>query len=150
MNVNALSKAQPWGLTVLRIMTGIIFFMHGYQKLTVFGVAGFSGFLGQLGVPLTGVAAVVVIAVELLGGLALIAGLGTRLVSLPLAVNMLVALLLVQLPAGFFVDKGGSEFVLLLLAATIALFLNGSGALALENLLLRRQPAAHSAVTDAA
>lgn len=150
MNLNALSKAQPWGLTILRIVTGFVFFMHGYQKITEFGVAGFSGFLGQLGVPVSGVAAVIVIAVELLGGLALILGLGTRLVSIALAVNIFVALVLVHLPAGFFATDGGYEFVLTLFAACVALVLSGGGALALDNLLPSRGTAARRATPDLA
>lgn len=147
MNATAWNRMQPWGLTVLRIMTGLIFLVHGWQKITMFGVAGFSGFLSQVGVPAASVAAVVVIAVELLGGLALILGLGTRYVAIPLAIDMLVALLAVHLPAGFFVDAGGYEFVLLLLGASLALFFSGGGALALDRLVWRRSSPAQTART---
>lgn len=145
MNTTALNRMQPWGLTVLRIVTGIIFLLHGWQKIAMFGVAGFGGFLGQLGVPAASLMAVVVIAVELLGGLALILGLGTRYVAIPLAIDMLVALLTVHLPAGFFVESGGYEFVLLLLGASVALFLSGGGALALDNLVRKRITTARTA-----
>jgi putative oxidoreductase len=134
MNLNA-GGTREWGLTVLRIVTGIVFFAHGLQKLTEFGVGGFAGFLTSLGIPLPGVFAVIVIAVELLGGLALILGLGTRWVALPLAIDMLVALFTVHLPNGFFAQNNGYELVLILLAASVALALTGSGALALDNLL---------------
>lgn len=127
-----------WGLALIRIVTGLIFFVHGMQKITQFGIGGFAGFLTQLGIPAATLAAVVVIAVEVLGGLALILGLGTRWVAIPLAFNMLVALLTAHLAAGFFVQNGGYEFVLLLLAASIALILGGSGAFALDNVLGRR------------
>src|SRR3712207_2186784 len=103
MFVNTRPSTQAWGLTVLRIVTGIIFVMHGWQKIAMFGLAGFTGFLTELGVPAPGIAAVIVIAVEVVGGLALILGLGTRWVAIPLALDMLVALLTVHLAAGFFV-----------------------------------------------
>ena len=84
------------------------------------------------------------IAVEVVGGLALILGLGTRWVAIPLAIDVLVALFTVHLPAGFFVSDGGYEFVLLLLAANVTFMLSGSGAAALENLVWRRGGTARS------
>lgn len=141
MNNRLLGTNPAYGLAVLRVITGIIFFVHGLQKITQFGVGGFTGFLTQQGIPLPAVAAVVVIAVELLGGAALILGLGTRLVALPLAFDMLVALITVHLPAGFFVQDGGYEFVLLMLAASVTLALAGGGALALDNLMPTRRGA---------
>ena len=132
---------SAWALAVLRIVTGIVFLMHGWQKLALMGVGGFAGFLGQLGIPGAEIAAVVVTAVEVIGGLALILGIGTRWVAIPLAFDMLVALFTVHLPAGFFASEGGYELVLLLLAASVALILGGSGALALENVVRRRRVA---------
>lgn len=146
MNIASWNRTQPWGLTVLRVVTGLIFLIHGWQKITMFGLAGFTGFLTQLGVPGASVAAVVVIAVELLGGLALILGLGTRYVTIPLAITALVALLTVHLPAGFFASDGGYEFVLLLLVACVTLALSGGGALALDDLVRGRFGRATSAV----
>ncbi len=133
----------PWGLTVLRVVTGLIFFMHGLQKLGQ-GVGGVTQFLTQLGIPAPSIAAVLLIAVELLGGLALILGLGTRWVAIPLIIDMLVALFTVHLPNGFFAQNGGYEFVLLLGAASVALALAGGGAAAVDNIFDRRraQPAA--------
>ncbi len=126
---------QPqWGIALLRIVTGIIFFVHGWQKLFTFGYAGTSGAFAGMGVPLPEIAAALVIAVELLGGLALIVGFLTRLVALPLAINMLAALFLIHLSSGFFAQNGGYEFVLLLAAASLSLFFLGAGALALDNL----------------
>ena len=141
MNLNIRTQTQPWGLTVLRIVTGVIFLMHAWQKLAIFSIPGFTGFLAQAGVPAPGSAAVVVIAVELIGGVALVLGLGTRWAALLLAFDMLVALLTVHLPGGFFVPEG-IEFVLLLLAANVALALAGSGALALDAILPGRRSTA--------
>ena len=68
-----------WGVVPLRAVVGVVFVVHGTQKLFGFGLAGTAGFLGSLGIPLPTVAAAVVIAVELLGGLALLLGAGTRI-----------------------------------------------------------------------
>jgi len=139
--LNTRTYNPAWGLTVLRIVTGVVFLMHGWQKLAMMGVGGFAGFLGQLGIPGAEVAAVVVTAVEVIGGLALILGIGTRWVAIPLAFDMLVALFTVHLANGFFASEGGYELVLLLFAASVALILGGSGALALENAVRGRRAA---------
>src|SRR5688500_12479429 len=128
------TQQTQWGIAILRIVTGIIFFLHGWQKLFEMGHDGVTGFFTSLSIPLPAVAAAIVIAVELLGGLALILGFLTRLVSIPLGITMLVALATVHLKAGFFAGNGGYEFVLLLAAASAALFFLGSGAFALDNL----------------
>jgi putative oxidoreductase len=117
---------RPWGITVLRVVTGVIFLMHGWQKLTVFRVNGVTGMFTNLGVPLPNIFAIIVIAVELVGGAMLIIGLGTRWAALLIAIDMVVAILLVHLKNGFFSPKG-VEHPLSLLAATICLVLAGSG-----------------------
>lgn len=145
MNTTTLNRMQPWGLTVLRILTGIIFLMHAWQKITMFGLAGFTGFLTSLGVPAASFMAMVVIALELLGGIALVLGLGTRYVTLPLAFSMLVALFTAHLPSGFFASDGGYELVLLLMGVCVALFFTGSGAFALDNIVRGRLSPARTA-----
>ena len=124
---------QSIGVAVLRIVTGIIFFAHGWQKMFDMGLAGVGGFFGSIGIPLPEVSAALVIALELVGGLLLILGLGTRWVAIPLAITMLVALFTVHLANGFFASNGGYEFVLTLFGTTVALALTGSGAYALDN-----------------
>ncbi len=114
------------GVLPLRIVVGLVFVVHGAQKLFVFGLADTAGFLGSLGIPLPTVAAAALIAVELLGGLALLLGAGTRIVAAVLAADMLVAILTVHVRGGFFVPDG-IEFVLTLLGACLALVGLGAG-----------------------
>lgn len=64
---------------------------------------------------------------------ALILGLGTRWIALPLALDVLTATLLVHVKNGLFAQNGGYELTLLLGAACLALASLGSGALALDN-----------------
>ncbi|NTW04264.1 MAG: DoxX family protein [Oscillochloris sp.] len=131
-----------YGVTLLRIVTGIIFLAHGLQKLFMFGIPGTTGFLSSLGIPAAGLAAPLLIAVEVVGGLALILGLFTRYAGIILALNMLVALLTAHLSKGFFAADGGFEFVLMLGAASLALSFLGSGALALDTILPKRASSA--------
>lgn len=125
-----------WAPLPLRIVLGIVFVAHGAQKLLVHGVGGTAGMLGGLGVPWPTLAAAVLIAVELGGGLALLLGLGTRVAASLLAIDMLVALLAVHAPHGFFLPRG-IEFVLTLLGGTITLAGTGAGALSLDALWAR-------------
>ena len=123
-----------WAIAILRVVTGIVFFAHGWQKIFVDGLNRFAGFLGQIGVPAPNFFSPLVAWVELLGGLALILGLFTRWATIPLAINMLVAAVTVHLKGGFFLPAG-YEYALVLLAASISLFLAGSGEFAIDNIL---------------
>jgi putative oxidoreductase len=128
--MNGGSGLRSWGLTLLRSVVGVIFVMHGWQKLS-WGFQNVAGFLGSVGIPLPTVAAVVLTMVELLGGIALILGMLTRYVATLLAIDMLVALIAVHIKGGFFAPKG-VEFPLLLLAANLSLILAGAGALSVS------------------
>jgi putative oxidoreductase len=128
-----------YGFLVLRVAVGVVFAMHGWQKLTMMGFAGVGGFFGSLGIPAPELAAVAVTLLELVGGIALILGLGTRIAGALLAANMLVALALVHLPNGFFADAGGFEFVFTLFAAAGFFALAGPGAISLDAQLLGKR-----------
>ena len=122
---------QSWGIALPRAVIGLVFLMHGGQKLSIWGLHNVAGFMGQVGVPLPGVAAVVATLVEFLGGAALLLGLFTRWAALLLAFDMLAAMLLVHLKAGFFLPNG-FEFALTLLGANVGRVLAGPGALAVD------------------
>jgi putative oxidoreductase len=126
------SSLRSWGIALLRVMVGVIFVMHGWQKLS-WGFQHVAELLGSLHIPLPTLAAVVLTLVELLGGIALILGLLTRYVAALLAIDMLVAIITVHAKNGFFAPKG-VEFPLLLLAANINLILAGAGALSVSAL----------------
>src|ERR1041385_6864209 len=109
--VNALS-ALDWGLLFLRIGLGVVFFAHGAQKVFGWfggpGLAGTVGLMGQMGIPAP--PAYIAAFTEFFGGLAVLLGVLTRLASLGLAINMLVAIFHVHLANGFFADKKGFEY----------------------------------------
>lgn len=129
-----LDKLKDHAPLILRLVTGVIFAMHGYQKFTG-GVGKVAGFLDSLGFPAATVFAVILIAAELLGGIALILGVFTRYAAKILAVVAVVALFTVHIGKGFFIGQGGYEFILLILAATISILITGPGKWALDNKL---------------
>jgi putative oxidoreductase len=139
MNTQANAQAQ-YGITLLRVVVGLIFVMHGGQKVFVMGIDGVAGFFGSIGIPFAYVSAVLVTVVELLGGALLMAGLFTRFVTPLLAITMVGAIATVHGSKGFFLPEG-YEFALTLLVSSAALFLTGSGALALDS-VFGRPPAA--------
>ncbi len=122
------------GLTILRIVVGVIFLAHGSQKLFVFGFAGITGAFAQMGVPAAGLLGPFVALVEFFGGLALITGLLTRLASLGLMSTMIVAISLVHVKGGFF-SPTGIEFPLSLLGSTVLLAVTGAGAWSFDGVI---------------
>ena len=133
------SSAATLGLTVLRVVLGTTFLLHGWQKVTEWTVAGTQASFAQMGVPAAELAAPLAAVLELVGGLMLLLGLGTRVVAALLALTMLGALVLVHLPAGFFADDGGIELVLLLAAASVLFVLAGAGRWSLDHLVAARR-----------
>ena len=134
---------HAYGLAVLRLIVGVVFIAHGAQKL--FGIWGGDGLTAtagqfeQLGLRPSYALAVLVGVVEFGGGLMLIAGALTPLVSLALVVTMAVAIWKVHGANGFFINWAntpgqghGFEYNLLLIGALGALALAGPGAFSLD------------------
>jgi putative oxidoreductase len=125
--------------TILRIVTGFLFAAHGWQKFNEFTIAGTQAAFAQMGVPAANLVAPVVATLELVGGVALILGVLTRVFAALLAVDMLGALFLVHASAGIFAATGGYELVLILAAAAVAVALVGAGKVSVDKALFGRR-----------
>jgi putative oxidoreductase len=68
-----MSKAK-WGLTILRMVLGIVFLVHGGQKIFVYGFAGVHGAFAQMGIPAPTIMAPFIALLELVGGFFMPAG----------------------------------------------------------------------------
>lgn len=123
-------RLAPYGAFALRIALGIMFIAHAYLKIAVFTVAGFEGFLAQSGLPT--ILAWPIILGELLGGVALIAGIYARYVSVAL-LPILIGAIVIHAPNGwlFTAPNGGWEYPAFLAVAAFAQALIGDGAFAL-------------------
>lgn len=137
MNKSALTTTA---LAALRIVLGFLFAAHGWQKFNEWTIAGTQASFAKMGVPAADVMAPAIAVLELAGGVALVLGILTRVVSALLVLDMLGALFLVHAPAGIFAANGGYELVLLLAAASFALALTGAGRLSLDRALFGRRP----------
>lgn len=140
------SRLTTTALTALRIVLGFLFAAHGWQKFNEWTIAGTQASFAKMGVPAADVMAPAVAVLELAGGIALIAGIFTRVVAALLALDMLGALFLVHAAAGVFAANGGYELVLLLAASAFALALTGAGRLSLDRALFGRSNSRLSAL----
>ncbi len=112
------------GLLLVRIALGLVFIVHGWQKVS--NLTGTVGFFGSIGLP--AFLAYVVAAIEFLGGLAILLGVWTRVVGVLLAAVMVGAIVTLKFKAGF---SGGYEFDLTLLLIALAMSFSGPGRYAL-------------------
>ncbi len=129
LNCRCSDKWNAWAPLVLRVVVGITFALHGWQKVSA-GNEAIAGFLDSLGIPAAGFFAFVVTYVELLGGIALILGVLTHWAAKLLLIDMAVALFTAHISSGFFLPAG-YEFVLLLAAACFSIMITGPGKWAL-------------------
>ena len=139
-----LSTTDDFTLTIMRLVMGVVFFAHGAQKmLGWFGGYGFKGTMGfftqQMHIPAP--FAVLAICAEFFGGIGLIVGFLGRVAAFGIAVNMCVAILMVHLPNGFFMNWAGNqkgegfEYHLLAIAILLTIMAKGSGALSVDRVV---------------
>ena len=125
-------KTAPYAALLLRVSLGVLALAHGMLKILVFTPAGTVGFFESLGLP-AGLA-YATIGIEVLGGIALIAGVFTRYVSVAMIPILLGAAVVAHGSAGwlFSNEGGGWEFPVFWAAALAVQALLGDGALALK------------------
>jgi len=126
------SRTAPYAALVLRVSLGLMYIAHSLVlKHFTFTLPGTAQFFESLGLP--GALAYLTFWAELLGGLALIAGVGTRMVALGL-IPVLAGAAWVHAGNGwvFSAANGGWEYPVFLIAASLVLALLGNGRFALE------------------
>ena len=129
-------------LTFMRLMLGIVFFPHGAQKvLGWLGGYGFSATMGFFTTHIPAPLAFLAICAEFFGSPGLIFGLLTRIAAFGIAMNMLVAVLMVHMHIAFFMNWSGAqkgegyEYHLLALALAISIIIRGAGAFSIDRAL---------------
>jgi len=130
------------GITILRLVLGVVFLAHGLPKLLpVFGgsPAGTAAMFEASGLQPALLLVLIVGVIELFGGAAIILGVWTRFSAILLAINMGVAIWKIHLPHGFFLNLSlepgvghGYEFAMVLLGGLVCLLLSGPGAVSID------------------
>ncbi|MFI9385208.1 DoxX family protein [Kutzneria sp. NPDC052558] len=118
-----------------RVVVGVIMIMHGWQKFFDYGIGGATAGFAQMGVPLPGVSAVFAATVELVGGAALIVGIGLPVVGVLMAIDMAGAFVFAKLGAPLIAPTGGQLELALLAGGLLAGF--AGGAYSLDRVLFR-------------
>ena len=126
-----MSRNSDYAALALRVTSGALFVAHGLMKVFIFTIPGTVAFFESLGLP--GVLAYLTIAAEIVGGAALILGVGTRAASL-LLIPVLLGATWVHSGNGwvFSAQGGGWEYPLYLIILSVTQALLGDGAYALK------------------
>lgn len=124
-----LSRVGPWAPTFLRVVLGLTMFWHGYKKFDD-GIDITKQFFDFLGIPAPGLMAYLIAILELVGGLLLVFGVLSRLVSLAFIVTLLFAVIRYKYgeDVGYIgADGAGAELDWTLIAGFLMLAVNGPG-----------------------
>ena len=126
------TSTAPYATTLLRVSLGILFLAHVALKVFVFTIPGFVGYFASLHLP--AILAYATIALEALGGIALVLGIYAPWVAIPLALEMLGTIVIVHGANGWlFTNQGGGwEYPAFWSVSLVVLSLLGDGAYALR------------------
>jgi len=135
--VPLLERLEWLGPLLVRASLGAVFATSGWGKLHNLGQV--TGFFTELGIPFPAFNAVLASGTELVGGLLLLVGLGTRLAAVPLIVTMVVAIVTAKRPEieGVVSVLGFIEFTYI--AGLVWLGVTGAGRVSLDALFVRRE-----------
>jgi putative oxidoreductase len=127
-------------LLFLRVIVGVIFAVHGAQK--VFGAWGGPGLSAMMGPPenngMGPVLGFLVSIGEFFGGVGLVVGILTRFSAASLIVIMIGAIAMVHGKNGFLLQNGGFEYNLALIGLLLPILLCGAGRFSIGRLFLPR------------
>jgi len=127
-----MSSIFSYGLLPIRIMAGIVFIAHGIPKF--YDTSGGYGFFQSINLPPE--LFIPIALLEVIGGLAILFGILTRIASALFIIEMIGAIVTAKLSKGFI---GGYEFELLLISICLSLVILGPGKISIENYLLKRE-----------
>ncbi|RKR05057.1 putative oxidoreductase [Flavobacterium sp. 90] len=139
--------SESYAPLILRLILGFVVLMHGMQKLFgLFGGLGFSKtmlfFTESVGLPW--IMGFLIITLETAGAIALIIGLGTRLIAFSYIMLPLGMIFTTHLKNGFFMNwfgtlKGeGYEYFILWIGMALALFILGGGKYAIDKIFIEK------------
>ena len=122
-------------LLLMRLVLAYGFYGPGMMKWN--NMDGIISWFGEMGIPLPGLNAYLAASTEVGGAFLLLIGLGTRIISIPLMIVMLVAIFSVHLPNGFESGNNGFEIPVYYLIMLFTLFVYGGGKISIYGLIKR-------------
>jgi len=123
---------MKFGPLPIRILAGLALILHGLPKIT--DISGTQSFFPNIGLPPE--LAIPVALLEVIGGLAILFGILTRIAAGLFIIEMIGATVVAKLSKGF---VGGFELELLIMAICISLFITGPGRISIEYDVLKRE-----------
>lgn len=134
-------RTRPFAWALIRFFAGIMLMPHGAQKLFgAFdggGLTGTSQMLEKMGLEPALPLALLAGCTEFFGGFLVAIGLLTRPAAAACFILLMVAVLHVHLPNGFFVTQGGYEYALLWAIVMLGIMLRGGGPLSVDHAIGR-------------
>jgi len=135
--VDALSNLKSLPLLLIRLILAIGFF--GPAKMKLGNIDGIISWFESINIPMPALNAYLATGTEALGVVLLALGLGTRLISIPLIITMIVAIVTVHLGNGFEAGNNGFEIPLYYLIMLFTLLIYGGGKFSLDHLLHKKR-----------
>jgi putative oxidoreductase len=139
-------RTKPIALVLVRLIVGCVFLSEGVQKFLFSETLGVGRFI-KIGIPAPELMAPFVGVVEIVCGLLVVAGLFTQIASIPLIVNMLVAIYSTKVPVllekGFWAMAHEARTDWSMLLGSLVLLIVGAGRWSLDALLARRLKRVH-------
>ena len=130
-----LEKLQSVSLLFLRLILAYGFYEPAKMKWSDIGSV--AEWFGSMGIPLPTLQAYMAASTEALGVLLLTLGFATRLISIPLIVVMIVAILTVHLGNGFSAGDNGFEIPLYYMLMLLVLVAHGAGKFSVDHFLYK-------------
>ena len=126
-----LNRLQPYALSILRIMAGLLFMQHGLVKL--FGFPSGAGFPAFLSLPwFEG-------CIEVIGGGLIAVGLWTRFAAFITSGEMAIGYFMAHAPKSFFPYVNGGNLAVLYCFVFFYLIFAGSGPISVDALLSKAE-----------
>lgn len=133
---------KPLGMLIFRVALGFTFIMHGFQKAFLIGPAAEGAAFAKMGIPAPELSAYFTIGAELIGGIMLVLGIGTRIAAAAIAIAMAGAYIFVHINDPFINDPqtgAGFEYVFVLGMAAIMFILTGGGKYSIDSFFARKK-----------
>jgi putative oxidoreductase len=131
--INNLKKLKDLPLLLMRLILAYGFFGPAMMKIKNFD--SIIEWFGSIGIPFPTLNAYLATGTEALGAILLLLGFKTRLISIPLMITMIVAIVTVHLKHGFEAGNNGFEIPLYYLIMLFTLLIYGSGKYSLDYFL---------------